>query len=296
MKQEYETNKAQYEREIENLHSHLRSTQSESEDKIQRAEKEKEVLVQQLAQAVKDINSIKLNRKKDIQFLESELDQTTKDKVEMEQELIETKRQLQNAVRKLEEMEMKDLESKVDDLTNQKSHYLKEISDWKNVSEEHRCQIKDLKRDNDQYEVENNALQMKVASLEERLGQSEKHDESGLVHHIEYLKEKLQLAKEEAMKATTTVANDEYNAKIMQLENEKLDLYSQVAQQKESMEQLRTTHHEMMLELSRAQQKIQVQKSKETYLESRLDSLANQISKTVLAYEMKLSSSGRASK
>lgn len=298
MKQEYEANKAQNEREIENLRSQLRTIQSESEDKLETAEREKEVLVKQLALALKDIDSLKLNRRKDIQFLESELDQTTKDKVEMEQELIETKRQLQNAVRRLDEMELhggkiNDLESKVDDLTKEKNHYLKEIGDWKKVSEEHRCQIKDLKKDNEQYEIECNELQIKVASLEEKLGENGKHDESGLVHKIEYLKEKLHLAKEEAMKATAMAAHDEYNAKIKQLESERLDLYSQIAQQNEDMEQLRTTHREMTMELSRAQQKIQVQKSKETYLESRLDSLANQISKTVLAYEMRLSSSGK---
>ena len=300
MKQEYETNKAQNEREIENLRSQLRSIQSESEGKLDTTEREKEVLIQQLAQAVKDMDSLKLNRRKDIQFLESELDQTTKDKVEMEQELIETKRQLQNALRQLDSIaldggKMSDLECTVDNLTKEKNHYLKEIGDWKKVSEEHRCQIKDLKRNNEQYEIECNELQIKVASLEEKLGESGKRDDesSGLVHKIEYLKEKLQLAKEEAMKATATVANDECNAKIMQLENEKIELYSQLAQQKDDMEQLRTTHREMTTELSRAQQKIQVQKSKETYLESRLDSLANQISKTVLAYEMRLSSSGR---
>ena len=300
MKQEYETNKAQNEREIGNLRSQLRSIQSESEDKLDNTEREKEVLIQQLAQAVKDMDSLKLNRRKDIQFLESELDQTTKDKVEMEQELIETKRQLQNALRQLDSIaldggKMSDLECTVDNLTKEKNHYLKEIGDWKKVSEEHRCQIKDLKRNNEQYDIECNELQIKVASLEEKLGESGKRDDesSGLVHKIEYLKEKLQLAKEEAIKATATVANDECNAKIMQLENEKIELYSQLAQQKDDMEQLRTTHREMTTELSRAQQKIQVQKSKETYLESRLDSLANQISKTVLAYEMRLSSSGR---
>ena len=297
MKQEYEANKTQNEREIESLRSQLRSIQSESDDKLETVEKEKEVLLQQLAQAVKDVDSLKLNRRKDIQFLESELDQTTKDKVEMERELIDTKRQLQNALHKLEAMELDgsklhELESKVEDLTNEKNHYLKEIGDWKKVSEEHRCQIKDLKKDNEQYELECNELQIKVASLEEKMG--EKHNvEGGLEHKIEYLKEKLHLAKEEAMKATAAVANDEYKAKIAQLENEKLDLYSKLAQQQESMEQLRAAHREMTMELSRAQQKIQVQKSKESYLESRLDSLANQISKTVLAYEMRLSSSGR---
>ncbi len=297
MKQEYETNKMQNEREIKSLRSQLLSIQSESDDKLETAEKEKEVLLQQFSQAVKDIDSIKLNRRKDIQFLESELDQTTKDKVEMEKELIDTKRQLQSVLHKLEAMELdgsklNDLESKIEDLTNEKNHYLKEIGDWKKVSEEHRCQIKDLKKDNEQYELECNELQIKVASLEEKMG--EKHNvEGGLEHKIEYLKEKLHLAKEEAMKATAAVANDEYNAKIAQLENEKLDLYSKLAQQHESMEQLRTGHREMTMELSSAQQKIQVQKSKESYLESRLDSLANQISKTVLAYEMRLSSSGR---
>lgn len=298
-KQEYEVYKAQNEAENLNLRSQLHNSQSQSEDKLKTAEKEKEVLVQQLAQAVKDIDSLKLNREKDTQFLESELDQTTKDKAEMEQELAETKRQLHNALRNLDAMtldegKMKhDLESKVTELTKEKNHYLKEISDWRQISEEHRCQIKDLKRDNEQYELECNELQLKVASLEERLGEG-KHDEDGLVHKIEYLKEKLRVAKDEAMKASAAVARDEYSAKINQLENEKLDLYSHVAEQKESMEQLRATHQEMTLELSRAQQKIQVQKSKENYLESRLDSLANQISKTVLLYEMRLSSSGKA--
>jgi hypothetical protein len=57
------------------------------------------------------------------------------------------------------------------------------------------------------------------------------------------------------------------------------------------MEQLRSTQREKSLELSRAQQMIQVLKSKERYLESMVDSLVDQISKTVRDYEMRISSS-----
>ena len=64
---------------------------------------------------------------------------------------------------------------------------------------------------------------------------------------------------------------------IKQLETDRVKLSAQLAQK-----------HETSVELSHAKQTIEVLKSKERYLESRVDSLANQISKTVQDYEMKL--------
>ncbi len=138
------------------------------------------------------------------------------------------------------------------------------------VSDEHRMQLQDLKMEKEQIEHECNELRQSITSFEERLTQEREESKRHQATQFEL---------------------SEKNAKISQLEAETLRLSTQIAQLSESVEQLRSTQREKSLELSRAQQMIQVLKSKERYLESMVDSLADQISKTVRDYEMRISSS-----
>ena len=153
MKSEYDDNLNYYKNEVDNLRSQLRTMKQRMdnerkdwmkvEDWIKYEDKlirEKESLTEQLVQTRADIESLKLVRDKDTELLESELDKTYKAKVELEAQLKDTKRQLHNALRNLEEMALdggkmrSDLEGVVSDFSKEKSHYQHEISHWKDIS------------------------------------------------------------------------------------------------------------------------------------------------------------------
>jgi chromosome segregation ATPase len=115
---------------------------------------------------------------------------------------------------------------------------------------------------------------------------------------IQYMKNKLEKSQEEIASASATASSrearlasdaqselSELKAKFTTLESEKLQMQTKMASQTESMESTRNGQREMHAELSRAQQMIKMLRSKERYLESRVESLANQISKTVRDYE-----------
>ena len=115
---------------------------------------------------------------------------------------------------------------------------------------------------------------------------------------IQYMKNKLEKSQEEIASASATASSrearlasdaqselSELKAKFTTLESEKLQMQTKMASHTESMESTRNGQREMHAELSRAQQMIKMLRSKERYLESRVESLANQISKTVQDYE-----------
>jgi len=115
---------------------------------------------------------------------------------------------------------------------------------------------------------------------------------------IQYMKNKLEKSQEEIASASATASSrearlasdaqselSELKAKFTTLESEKLQMQTKMASHTESMESTRNGQREMHAELSRAQQMIKMLRSKERYLESRVESLANQISKTVRDYE-----------
>ena len=115
---------------------------------------------------------------------------------------------------------------------------------------------------------------------------------------IQYMKNKLEKSEEEIASASATASSrearlasdaqselSELKAKFTTLESEKLQMQTKMASHTESMESTRNGQREMHAELSRAQQMIKMLRSKERYLESRVESLANQISKTVRDYE-----------
>ena len=301
------------------------NVQSTYDRRLTCVEKEKEALTAQLTQAHKDISSLKSVRDKDIELLTSELDKTYKSKVETDAELKDVKRQLHNALRNLDEMALDggkmrcDLEGAMSDFTKEKQFYHKEISHLKGRNEEQRCELDNWKRENERYEGNCKELRRSVKELEDRLmkemranNEYKQHaekeidtDREALLLQIQYLKNKLEKSEEEvASTMASSVASaavisqhdkhqsselSQHRARITQLESEKLQLHSQIAQHTESLEMIRSAQRETSAELSRGQQTNQILRSKEWYLESRVESLANQISKTVQDYEMRLS-------
>lgn len=122
-----------------------------------------------------------------------------------------------------------------------------------------------------------------------------RYEVDALLLEIQHLKNKLEKAEAVPPPAYRAATNNEqphdvsnYKAQITQLESEKTHLMKQAAQHTESVGAQRLNQRETSSELSRAKQTIQILKSKEKYLESRVDSMANQISNTVADYERRL--------
>ncbi|KAL9184999.1 hypothetical protein ACHAXT_002776 [Thalassiosira profunda] len=339
MREEHENIERFYKDEAESLRSQLRSVKGRADAD----RKERDTLARQLAKARDDVESIKSVRDKDIQLLESELDTTYRSKVEMEVELKDTKRQLNNALRNLDEMAMDggrmrtDLEGVMTDFSLEKQHYQKEINALQSDNVEQKCKITDLTRENERLMGDHNTMmqskesldkrcheleekltkevksaksleeklmkQMTEHSAERRAHQQHDDEECGnkerLMLDLQFLQSKLKKAEEEAAEAKDQLALaswldhgsdlSDHQAKITQLQSEKVQLSAQVERNSESMEAMRHAQRETTAELSRAKQTIQILKSKEKYLESRVESLANQISRTVRDYESRLS-------
>jgi chromosome segregation ATPase len=141
-----------------------------------------------------------------------------------------------------------------------------------------------LSQKNTRYEHECNKLRELITSLEERLAQ-EKEESHQVRQEVVALRDQCQtLLLDKATHEALQRKLSESTAIIKQLDKDRKELSAQLAQK-----------HEMSAELSHAKQTIEVLKSKERYLESRVDSLANQISKTVQDYEMKLCDFSRSS-
>ena len=327
MKSEYDDNLNYYKNEVDNLRSQLRNMKQRMdnerkdwmkvEDWIKYEDKlirEKESLTEQLVQTRADIESLKLVRDKDTELLESELDKTYKAKVELEAELKDTKRQLHNALRNLDEMALdggkmrSDLEGVVSDFSKEKSHYQHEITHWKDISEERKCKLEEVSREKDELRKSVTTLEAQLArARDEHDGnRQQQYEVEDLILEVQYLKNKLEKAEADAShfssdaiaaasaRAENEAQLSEKQSQITQLQTEKHQLTSQITQHNEVIEHLKSTQRESSAELSRAQQTIQILKSKERYLESRVESLANQITKTVRDYEMRLTCSSSA--
>jgi len=141
----------------------------------------------------------------------------------------------------------------------------------------HQEMSQEMCQKNARYEHECNELQSLISSLEERLAH-EKEESHKVRQEVVALRDQCQtLLLDKATHEALQRKISESTAMIKQLETDRVKLSAQLAQK-----------HETSVELSHAKQTIEVLKSKERYLESRVDSLANQISKTVQDYEMKL--------
>jgi chromosome segregation ATPase len=210
----------------------------------------------------------------------------------------------------------------INNLTNETSRYQDEIDQMRKVNEEQLGRLRNLQREKEQYEHDCTMLHKDVSSLEEEVSTRDQiinnltnennryQDEidrtrkvneeqlgrlrnlQGEKEHYEY--ECIMLRKnisslEELEAAQSEVVECRTRTSVLEAEKDKLS--TEVCRHLESLEQLRSVQREKSMELKRAQQTIQVLKSKERYLESRVDSLADQISKTVRDYEMRLQSS-----
>lgn len=155
------------------------------------------------------------------------------------------------------------------------------IAQHSRAMEHHRCTHQEmsqkLSQKNARNEHECNELRELISSLEDRLSH-EKEESHQVRQEVVALRDQCQtLLLDKATHEALQRKLSESTAIIKQLENERVKLLAHLAQK-----------HETSAELSHAKQTIKVLKSKERYLESRVDSLANQISKTVQDYEMRL--------
>ncbi len=283
-----------YKEEMEKLRAQLKAAKKNADrsdvDERQLAEYRNEniELVKKLKQAQDAANRQKLNSEKGVQLLESELDKTYKTKVDVELELKETKRQLSIALQSLDEMteDEKNVQSKVEGMMAgfmvEKENFQNEITYLKREREEKLVLMDELRREKIAVDIDSKNLQQKVRDLEMKLSGAEKFV-ADLENEVQSLKsKKKQNAPEEAI---TEIVN------VNQLRDDKANLQNQLDSKEKSMINLRQTNRDMSVKLSKAQQTIHKLQSKEKYLESRVESLSNQISQTVQDYEMKLANS-----
>lgn len=297
LQQDISIMKAEHKNKVDSLQSQLQSVKTRGEaerkdwamkyeDKLHCVEEQRDLLSTQVVQSRNDIETLKSVHEKDTQLLESELDKTYKAKVELEAECKDVKHQLHNALRSLDVMasdgdKMRlDLESMCSDFSKEKNHYQQEISHLKNEGESLRSKLDEATR------RERSKLQHNTVHDQAKSGSNREQDE--LLLEIQHLRNKLEKAEVKAMNDSSL---SEYTAHITQLQAEKMKLSKLIAEHSKSAEAQRIIQRETSAELSRAKQTIQILKSKERYLESRVESLADQISQTVRDYEMRLTSS-----
>lgn len=161
------------------------------------------------------------------------------------------------------------------------SRLLTHIAKHSRATEQLRCTHQEmsqkLSQKNARNEHECNELREMISSLEDRLSH-EKEESHQVRQEVVALRDQCQtLLLDKATHEALQRKLSESTAIIKQLENERVKLSAQLVQK-----------HEISAELSHAKQTIEVLKSKERYLESRVDSLANQISNTVQDYETRL--------
>ncbi|KAL7551114.1 hypothetical protein ACHAWF_014312 [Thalassiosira exigua] len=308
MKSEHDEHIKHYQDEIENLRDQLQSTKHQAdfdrkewtnnaqptyERNLQSVTKEKEELATKLEQANKDILALKSVRDKDIEMLESELDKTYKSKVEIEVEFKDTKRQLHNALRNLDELQLdggkmrSDLEGAMSDFTKERAHYQKEINQLQTCNVEQKCQITELTRDRTVYEDNCTMLQERCNMLEDRclaletrlmnemksvqtledklmkeMRSNKQHDEEYVSSNemlkleIQYLKSKLENTEEEmASRSQAALAREEKMASSNQLElTEHKKAVSQLQTEKSQLKAQIEQHKESIESLQQNQQ------------------------------------------
>jgi multidrug resistance efflux pump len=161
----------------------------------------------------------------------------------------------------------------------EKENSQNEMALLKRDREEKLALMDELRRDKIAVDIDSKNLQQNVSDLEMKLRGAEKFI-ADLENKVKSLKgEKRQNAPEQAI---TEIVN------VNQLRDDKASLQNQLDSKEKSMIDLRQTNRDVSMKLSKAQQTIHKLQSKEKYLESRVESLSNQISQTVHDYEMKL--------
>ncbi len=298
LKQNHAKEVSFYKKEIEGVRAQLkiavkdadRSGFKDIERKLAETKNENCGLAKQLKQAQDTVNDLKSNSEKDMLLLESELEKTHKAKVDVEHELKETKRQLSVALRNLDEMTAdgekmrNNVEEMMAGFTKEKENFQKEITALKRDGEEKLSLMDGLRREKIAVDIDSKNLQQNVRDLEMKLRGAEKFIKD-LEIEVESLKnKKKQNAPEQAI---TEIVN------VNQLRDDKASLQNQLDSKEKNLINLRQTNRDVSMKLSKAQQTVHKLQSKEKYLESRVESLSNQISQTVHEYEIKLANCER---
>ena len=286
LKQNHAMEVSFYKKEIEGFRAQLKTAKKDTdrsgfkdiERKLAESKNENCILAKQLEQA-------QSNSEKDMQLLESELENTHKAKVDVEHELKEARLQLSNALQNLDEMtaEGEMMRSNVEEMmagfTKEKENFQKEITALKRDGGEKLSLIDGLRREKIAVDIDSKNLQQNVRDLEMKLRGAEK-----FINDLEIEVESLKDMKKESApeQAITEIVN------VNQLRDDKASLQNQLDSKEKNLINLRQTNRDVSMKLSKAQQTIHKLQSKEKYLESRVESLSNQISQTVQDYEMKL--------
>lgn len=262
----------------ESITKELSDTKSLFAMRLEECNKEKNELSAKLEKTNKEFGSAKAARGKDINMLESELEKALDSKLETDKQLKDTRRQLQNALHSLDAMShdggktRADMEDVMKHLKTEKDLLHRELVELRYQTEEQKNTIKYLTMDKTRCEESCDMLRSKIRELEAK-GHYGRSDEKEMMQlEIKYLKNMLG-------KANNTINS---SANIMCEKN------GSSSTLEDQVEQLRANEKSRAAELSQARQMIQKLKTKEKYLESRVESLANQITKTVQEYETRL--------
>lgn len=292
MKQGYTESVDIYKKKIADLESKLAHATKEAESakkelldaksmfvtRLEECNRERNNAVSKLDQMTKDSENAKAARGKDINLLEAELDKAYASKLETDKQLQDTRRQLHNALHSLDEMaadggKMRtDLEGIMNHFHTEKDAIHRELVELRYLTEDQKITIHHLNLEKGRCEQSCDELRCRIRELEgiskgRHSGSSEENDMLKL--EIKYLKNKLEKA--------NFVTGPTYTNRFMKPENDDA-----------LIDELRASEQLKSVELSKAKQTIQKLKTKEKYLESRVESLANQITKTVQEYETRL--------
>lgn len=297
MKQSHEKEVSFYKEEIVELKEQLKIAMEIGEadrigvkaieKKLVETRKENCELVKQLQLKKDDVNHPNSNHAKDMKLLETELDKVYKAKIESENELKETKRQLSNALSNLEDMALDggklqtDIEGMMADFMKEKERLQNEVFILKRNRGDQIASMDELRRQKIATDIDSTNLQQNVQNLEMKLSGAEKTN-TELKKEIEVLKGKLKKNAPEYSMAEKMNMN--------QLRADKSSLQNQLNDADQTIADLRQNSRKISMDLIKAQQTIHKLQSKEKYLENRVESLSNQISQTVQDYETKLAS------
>jgi len=318
MKRDHEENVSFYKEEVESLRSQLRVAKQkiesdrkehgqkidEYEKRLEGSDSKNEELISSLTQCKKELEVIKSENVKDMKILESELQSTYASKACVEKDLEETRKQLKNVLRAMDEMALDggkmrtDLEAIMNEFLNEKQQYHEEIVMQKNRINEQRGVIEAINREKELHEKMCEELQANIQELEDQLkGKDE------LEREINYLKNRLEKSSSfgncsesvESGSSTEPQNGRTIAAALDQLRAEKRELQIEHESNRKLIEELRINERGKCTELSKAHQTIQILRSKERYLESRVESLSHQIARTVQDYETRLSEARESS-
>mmetsp|Transcript_2103 Transcript_2103/g.3940 ORF Transcript_2103/g.3940 Transcript_2103/m.3940 type:complete len:327 (-) Transcript_2103:124-1104(-) len=318
MKRDHEENISFYKEEVESLRSQLRVAKQkiesdrkehgqkidEYEKRLEGSDSKNEELISSLTQCKKELEVIKSENVKDMKILESELQSTYASKACVEKDLEETRKQLKNVLRAMDEMALDggkmrtDLDAIMNEFLNEKQQYHEEIVMQKNRINEQRGVIEAINREKELHEKMCEELQANIQELEDQLkGKDE------LEREINYLKNRLEKSSSfgncsesvESGSSTEPQNGRTIAAALDQLRAEKRELQIEHESNRKLIEELRINERGKCTELSKAHQTIQILRSKERYLESRVESLSHQIARTVQDYETRLSEARESS-